>query len=220
MMKHRIKVLMALSIIALLGALMGCATQQKKDYSGFLQDYPVFEKGLKGVDKRYMKAEVDFSKYKKIMMDEVVFFFKHDADYKGIHPEEINELSREFHKAFVEVLGDRLTDTPGPDVARMRLAVTDLETSSPVSGTMTTVVPVGLAINLVKKGTTGEYIGVGSASMEAEFLDSVSNERIAVVVDQSPGGKFDLGKLSAAKSAFGFWAERLKAFLDEDGVVK
>jgi glutamate dehydrogenase/leucine dehydrogenase len=113
-------------------------------------------------------------------------------------PEEINELSQEFHKAFVEVLGDRLTDTPGPDVVRMRLAVTDLETSSPVSGTMTTVVPVGLAVNLVKRGTTGEYIGVGSASMEAEFLDSVSNERIAVAVDTAPGGKFDLGKLSAA----------------------
>jgi hypothetical protein len=218
-MKYRYRILMVFTIVAISMALIGCATPQKQDYSGFLQEYPPFEKGLEGVDKRYMKEGVDFGKYQKIMMDEVVFFFKQDADYKGIHPDEIKELSQEFHKAFVEVLGDRLTDTPGPNVARMRLAVTGLETSSPVSGTMTTVVPIGLAVNLVKKGTTGEYIGVGSASMEAEFLDSISNERIAVAVDDAPGGKFDLGKYSAAKSAFKFWAERLRAFLDKGGVV-
>jgi hypothetical protein len=218
-MKYRYQILTFLAIVAISMSLTGCATQQKQNYSGFLQDYPPFEKGLEGVDKRYMKEGVDFGKYQKIMMDEVVFFFKQDANYKGIHPEEIKELSQEFHKAFVEVLGDRLTDTPGPNVARMRLAVTGLETSSPVSGTMSTVVPIGLAVNLVKKGTTGEYIGIGSASMEAEFLDSISNERIAVVVDDAPGGKFDLGKFSAAKSAFNFWAERLQAFLDKNGVA-
>jgi hypothetical protein len=218
-MKYRYQIITFLAIVVLSIALTGCATKQKQNYSGFLQDYPPFEKGLEGVDQRYMKEGVDFSKYQKIMMDEVVFFFNQDANYKGIHPEEIKELSEEFHKAFVEVLGDRLTDTPGPNVARMRLAVTDLEASKPVSGTISTVVPVGLAVNLVKRGTTGEYIGIGSASMETEFLDSISNERIAVVVDDAPGGKFDLGKYSAAKSAFKFWAERLRAFLDEGGVV-
>jgi hypothetical protein len=219
-MKCFYKILTAFSITAfLVGTMVGCATQNAR-YSGFLQEYPSFEKGLKGIDKRYIKEGVDFSQYDKIMMDEVVFFFNERIDYKGIHPNEINELSEEFHKAFVEILGDRLTDTPGPDVIRMRLAVTDLETSSPVTGTMSTVIPVGLAVNLVKKGTTGEYIGIGSASMEAEFLDSISNERIAAVVDEAPGGKFDLGKLSAAKSAFMFWAERLKAFMDERGVVE
>jgi hypothetical protein len=218
-MKYRYQILTFLAIVVIFMSLTGCATQQKQNYSGFLQDYPPFEKGLKGVDKRYMKEGVDFGKYQKIMMDEVVFFFNQDTEYKGIHPEEIKELSEEFHKAFFEVLGDRLTDTPGPNVARMRLAVTDLETSSPVKGTMTTVTPVGLAANVLKKGATGEYIGIGSAAMEAEFLDSISNERIAVVVDDAPGGKFDLGKFSAAKSAFKFWAERLRVFIDEGGVV-
>ena len=43
-----------------------------------------FEAGLEGVDKRYVKKDVDFSKYKKSMMDEVVFYFDRGADYKGI----------------------------------------------------------------------------------------------------------------------------------------
>ena len=209
----------ALAIVALSAFVSGCATQQnaKTDsgYSGFLEKYPAFEEGVDGMDRRYLKKGVDFGKYDKVMMDEVIFFFKHDAEYNGIKPSEIQELGEQFHKTFVEVLGDRLTAEPGPDVMRLRLAVTDLEPSNPVTGAATTVVPVGLAVSLVKKGVTGSYTGIGSASMEAEFLDSATNEPIAVAIDKAPGGKLDVGKLSPAKAAFEFWAKRLRAFMDE-----
>ncbi len=209
-------IMMALTMAATIVSFMGCTTTQpQKGGSGFLGAYPQFEQGEEGIDQRYLKPGVDFRSYKKIMMDEVVFFFKNDADYKGIHPSEISELSEEFHKAFVAALGDYLTDKPGPGVARMRLAVTDLEPSSPVAGTMSTVIPVGLAVSLIKKGVTGEYAAIGSASMEVEFLDSVTNVQIAAGIDKAPGGKLDLGKLSPAKSAFEFWAKRLRAFMDE-----
>ena len=215
-MKWHLKVARILVITAMVGILMGCATQQKKEGpSGFLGDYPQFEKGPEGIDKRYLKKGVDFKKYDKVMMDEVVFFFSNEADYKGIHPSELHELSEACHKIFVETLKELLTDTPGPNVVRMRLAITDLEPSSPVAGTMSTVVPVGLAVSLIKKGATGEYAGIGSASMEVEFLDSVSNERIAAGIDMAPGGKLDVGKLSAAESAFEFWAKRLRTFMEE-----
>jgi hypothetical protein len=219
-MKADNRFLKALALAAMIVGLLGCAVQQGQEYSGFLQTYPPFEKGAGGVDKRYIKEGVDFSKYDKIMMDEVVFFFREDADYKGIYPSDIAKLSEEFHKAFAEELGDILTDVPAPNVVRMRLAVTDLELSSPVAGTITTVIPVGLAINFIKKGTTGEYVGVGSASMEAEFLDSISNIRIAAAVDKAPGGKLDLGKFSAAKSAFQFWAKRLSIFITETRIAE
>ena len=216
-MKRTQKILFAVvTIAAIVVVLVGCASQ-KKGPSGFLGEYPLFEAGKEGVDKRYLKKGVDFGKYNKIMMDEVVFYFKNDADYKGIQPSEIQELSEEFYQAFLKELGDAypLTKSPGPDVMRVRVAITDLEPSSPVGGTMSTVIPVGLAASLVKKGTTGEYLGVGSATMEAEFLDSESNERIGAVIDKDPGGKLDVGKLAPARSAFKFWAERLRAFMDE-----
>lgn len=211
---------MALVLALLIGAFSGCAARQGNEYSGFLKTYPAFEQGQEGVDKRYLKPGVDFGKYDRIMMDEVVFFFAPDSDYKGIQPSEIADLGEEFNKTFAEVLGNVLTDAPGPNVARMRLAVTGLEPSSPVGGTMTTVLPVGLVVSLVKKGATGEYVGIGNASMEAEFVDSTSHEQIAVVVDTAPGGKFDVGKYSPAKSAFRFWAERLKAFMDKSNFAK
>jgi hypothetical protein len=212
--------LMVITIALAAVYLVGCATYQptqEKKQSSFLGDYPAFKEGKEGVDKVYLKEGVDFGQYNKIMLDEVVFYLKTDADDKGIKPSEINELSMEFNEAFVEALNEAypLTDTAGPDVMRIRIAITDLELSSPVGGTMSTIIPVGLAYSLVKKGATGEYAGIGSATMEADFLDSTSNQRIAAAIDKKPGGKFDVGKLSPTKSAFKFWAKRLKAFLDD-----
>ena len=209
--------LQAIFITLIMITLIGCASAPQKETSGFLGDYPVFEAGKEGVDKRYLKPGVDFGQYNKVMLDEVVFYFKTDAEYKGIKPSEIKELSDEFHKAFVEEMGDAypLVKDPGPDVVRVRVAITDLEPSNPVSGTMSTVIPIGLGVSLIKKGATGEYLGIGSATMEGEFLDSVSDKRIAAVIDKNPGGKLDVGELSPAKSAFKFWAKRLRVFLDE-----
>jgi hypothetical protein len=115
-----------------------------------------------------------------------------------------------------------LVGEAGPDVMRVRVAITRLKPSKPGAATMTTIVPVGLALSFVKKGVTGEYTGVGSTGMEAEILDSLTNERIGAAVDYKPGGKMSgFAKWSASKEAFEFWAGRLKAFLDEaHGVVQ
>jgi hypothetical protein len=220
MLKKITSLMIAFTVIAMSLSFSGCASKSQQvkkgsEYSGFLQSYPSFEKGMEDIDKRYLKNGVDFSQYDKVMMDEVVFYFKHDVEYKGIKPSEIQELGEEFHKAFVKEMGDVLTADPGPNVMRMRLAVTDIEPSNPVSGTLTTVIPVGLAVSLVKKGASGSYTGIGSASMEVEFLDSQTGERIAAAIDQAPGDKLDVGKLSPARAAFEYWAKRLHAFMNE-----
>lgn len=212
-MKRLRNVWVVLTIAALVGTVAGCATTQQQTSSPFLGEYPAFTKGADEVDLRYLKAGVDFKKYKKVMMDEVVFFLSPDSESKAIVPSEIKALSEEFHKIFIETLGDIFTDKPGPDVVRMRLAVTDIKRSNPVAGTMTTVIPVGLAVSLVKRGATGEYTGIGSANAEVEFLDSLTNQRIAAAVDKAPGGKLDVGELSPVKSAFKYWAKRLQNFM-------
>ena len=207
--------LLTIVSVIMLGMLFGCVSSQTQGVSGFLGEYPTFEKGPEGVEQRYLKDSVDFSKYTKIMMDEVIFYFDTQSDYNGIHPSEIQELSKKFHSIFVKALGDKLTDSPGPEVARMRLAVTDIEPSNPLTSTITTVTPMGIAVNLIKKGSGGEYTGVGSASVEVEILDSLTNERIAAGIDKAPGGKLDMGKLSPAESAFAYWAERISVFMND-----
>jgi len=215
-MKKTLITLMGVVVSFMLMAAVGFASELK--YSGFLGNYDELQKGPEGgVAERYLKSDVDFKQYTKIMLDSVVFFLADDAQYKGINAEEMKELSDDFNKAVVKALGEQypLVGEPGPDVMRVRVAVTQLEPGKPAKSVMTTVLPVGLAVSFLKKGVTGSYPGVGKTGIEVEFLDSLTNERIGAAVDQQTGSKLTgMSKWGSAKEAFEFWAGRLKTFLD------
>ena len=217
-MKSSSKIVYIVIMYFALTVATGCATKQLKQ-SGFLENYPEFKSGpTGGADFVYMKEGVDFKRYNKIMMNYVVLYFEDDAEYKGIHPEELAEMSNAFHKAIVDNLEGAypLVDKPGPDVMRLRFAITDVVASKPGRGAMSTVMPIGLALSTVKKGVTGTHTGVGQASIEVEILDSVTNERIAAAIDMRPGGKMEgFSKWGAVEGAFEFWAKRLRTWLDE-----
>jgi len=199
---------------------IGCRSKVKQ--SGFLTDYPQFEKGPSGgVDLVYFKEGVDFKSYDKIMMDQVEFYFSEDSKHKGINADTINKLSDAFHKAMVKALKDEypFVSEPGPGVLRARFAITKVKSAIPVVSSITSVMPAGIALSIVKKGVTGTHMNVGGASMEAEFLDAQTNDRVAVVIDERSGAKYKvhdgLTKWGYTKDVFNFWAKRLRKFLDE-----
>ena len=203
----------------------GCATQQHQiKYSGFLENYPTFQPGPEGgVDFVYLKEGVNFKKYNKVMLDYVVFYLKEDAEHKGIQADEMKELADAFHLEAVKALEGAypIVGEPGADVLRVRVAITDIVPSNPATSGFTTVIPIGLAISSIKKGVTGKHTGVGGASMEAEFLDSLTNERVAAAIDNKEGSKLSgLTKFGSAKEAFEFWSGRLRIFLDNVHGIK
>jgi hypothetical protein len=169
---------------------LGCAKEQTLQYSGFLEDYTGFTQGRKGgVELVYEKEGADISKYNKLMVDEVVFYFKEDAEYKGIHADEMKKLSDALHTAIADALSRayQLVYEPGPDVLRLRIALTDIVPSNIGKYNRSKFIPGGLAYSELKKKTTGSYAFVGRASMEAELLDSMTNERIAAAIDRWSG---------------------------------
>jgi hypothetical protein len=188
-------------------------------FPGFLGDYTGFMPGPKdGVKLRWIKPGVDWKKYTKIMVDSTVFFFADNAKYKGIEPNELKEISDGFNEEIVKALKDAypIVADPGPDVMRIRFAITDLEPGHPGRSAVTSVVPVGIALSLVRRGFTGKWTGAGGASMEMEALDSTTNERIAAAIDDHPGGKTSsFTKWGSVKEAGEFWAKRLRTALDE-----
>lgn len=195
----------------------GCATKVK--YSGFIEDYPEFKSGPKGgADLVYIKEGADFKAYNKVMMDHVVFYFHEDAKYKGVRPDELQKLANAFHRTMVEALegGYPLVDQPGPDVLRLRVAITDMVPSKTDVFTMTTaILPTDVETRL-KTGITGGFPSIGQASMEVELLDSQTNERLAAAIDTKATKKFGVmvGKWEHVEDAFMFWAKRLRLFLD------
>ncbi len=213
-------------VILLAGVfLYGCAAAPKAPPTGFLKEYPQFQPGpSEGIDQVYTKPGMDLKKYQRVMLDEAQFFLKKDAASQGIQASELKELSDTFHRAIFEALGTAypLVTEPGSDVLRIRLAVTDIEMSNPAMSGVSTVLPVGLVVSVAKKATTGSHAGVGGASMEMEFLDSMTNERLAAGIDTFNGSKMSgFTKLGATKEAFEFWAKRLRVTLDNaHGVSK
>ena len=218
-MKHVLKPISLALISLFLTAGIAQARLEPKQYSGFLGDYSRLEAGPKeGVARRYIKPGVDFKKYKKVMLDHVVFYFRADAKNKGIDADEMKELADKFHRAVIDALGDAypLVGVPDPDVMRVRVAITDMELPNRGLNTITTIIPAGLLISTVKRGATGKGSFVGEISMEFEVLDAATNKRIAAGVDRRAGGKMDsMSKFGTAEDAFKFWAQRLRAWLDE-----
>jgi len=207
--------------------LAGCATTtpvkkpaQVPAKADFLGDY---YKNLQpspegGANMRWLKPGVDFHKYKKIMVDYVVFALADDSESKVINAEEMKNLADACTKAVIDALKDKyqIVAEPGPDVARFRFAIVDLKQSRPGVSAVTSVIPVGLGISLIKKGATDSWSGSGATTSQLMVLDSSTNEVIAVAQGEYHAGFTErFSKWGSAEAAFKFWGERLRKFMDD-----
>jgi hypothetical protein len=170
-----------------------------------------------GVKMRWLKPGVDFGKYNKVMLDSVIFFIAKDSDFKGMDPQEMKELADTFNLQIINALKDKypIVSEPGPDVLRLRLAVTDIKSSKPGVSAISSVMPVGLGISIIKKGASGAWSGAGATSAESMVLDSLTNDVIAVARDDRSAAFAErFSKWGSAEEAFKFWGERIKMFMD------
>jgi len=217
------------SVVLLIGLMLlaSCASTGKRKTAevthakaGFLEGY--YEKlgpGPEGGAKlRWLKPGVDFSKYEKLMIDSVIFFLADESEYKGIDGNEMKELTDAFNLELANALKDKypMVSEPGPDVIRIRVAITNVKLSKPVLSGVTTIIPVGLAVSLVKKGATGSWTGSGEIGAELLAIDTMTDEVILAAQDERSAAFTDrFSKWGSAKDAFKFWAGRLRTFLDD-----
>jgi len=188
-------------------------------HSGFLEDYyDNLQPGPEGGAKmRWLKPDVDFKQYTRIMLDSVVFYLSDDSEHKGIDAQEMKDLADNCNMALINALKDAypIAAKPGPDVLRIRFAITDLKQSKPGLSTVTSVVPIGLGMSLLKKGATGSWSGSGATSAEVMVLDAMTNEVLAVAQDDRSAGFTErFSKWGSTEEAFRFWGDRIKIFLD------
>lgn len=201
--------------VALIGItfLAGCATTAPHK-SEFLGEY--YQKlqpiGEGGETKSWIKPGADFTKYKKVMVDYVIFSFADESEYKGIDASEMKKIADAASLAFVNALKEDfpVVAEPGPEVIRIRTAITDLKQSRPALSGVTSVIPVGAAISLLKKGTTDSWTGSGATTAELMLLDSMTNEVLAAGEDKKVAGYTErFSKWGSAEDAFKFWGEMI-----------
>lgn len=192
--------------------LAGCATHPPPD-TGFLGPYyqkltPAPKNAVAKL--RWIKPGVDFSKYKKVMVDYVVFALAEDSAYKAISGEEMKELGDAASLALVKAISEELpvVAQPGPDVCRLRMAIVGLKQSQPVLSGIATVTPIGLGISIIKRGTTGAWSGAGATEAEAMLLNSQTNEVLAAgYLEYTAGFTERFTKWGSVEEAFEYWAE-------------
>ncbi len=223
--KESIMKRITLLVIALM-LLASCASTDNKtsvevtpSKAGFLEGY--YEKlqpGPKdGAKLSWLKPRTDFGKYNRVMIDSVIFFLSGESEYKGIDGNEMKELTDAFNLEIVNALKDKypIVSEPGPDVLRIKIAITEIKQSSPGVSTITSVIPVGLGVSVVKKGATDSWAGSGETGVELLAMESMTNEVVVAAKDEKSAGFTErFSKWGSAKEAFKYWAGRIRSFMD------
>lgn len=150
---------------------------EKEDFSGWMKDYDslvyiedknafiFFNEALRG-------------KYKQVIVDSVVVYARDaEADAK-IAVESSAYLSKGI-TALLEGKG-LLTDEAGPDVLRLKIAITGVEKSKEDLKAYN-FIPVG-AVFRVAQTAAGKVSTYIDSMFEAEMVDSVTGERAAAIV--------------------------------------
>jgi hypothetical protein len=195
----KITILMLLSMIVSV-LLTGCGGGQQK--TGFLSDYSKLQKEGAGL----IYVSKSFDKYPGIIVDKVEVHLYEGEKAKGdLTAEEIKDLTGYMHAKAVEAIkkaGKKVAYKPDSGVARLRIAITDLDASSAV-----TVVPQASLLGA----------GLGGAAMEAELVDSQTGKQIGAIVQKQQGSRIpftNLGEWTAAKQVMDKWAKNLQGNLE------
>jgi hypothetical protein len=224
-----LKPLAGILVGGLLLGFTGCATNRQQttgtiEPSGFLGDYSQMTKGLKDrANLYYEKPNVDWAKYTKIWIKPIELWDSGDPDSPmgKISPENQQTLIDLLNTSLNNALATNYTmvDSGGPDVLIVHGAITDAKKSKPVIGAVSAIYLPLKVISLGKQTLMGTAIGVGSVTVEAEFLDGASNERLAAVVDSRSGTSAIRSKVSGTwgdvSKSFDWWAARLDQRLTE-----
>ncbi len=227
--KHGRGLVLAVLMVAPL-VVSGCtATRARRgtpEETGFLGDYTQLQH-VEGYPAAlvYVKPGVQWSRYNAVQLDSVTLWT--DASTSNLSPEDQQMLTDRFYKDLRENLGKyfMLVSQPGPNTLRLRVALSQAQAAKPVLRTVTTVVPQLRILGSVVGLGADTATMVGSATVEMEALDSVTNERLAAAVDDRAGTKVLFAKRAYStwgdvEAAFGYWSNRISWQLARQGVQR
>ena len=198
------RVISALLLFTATTTLLGGCESSMPARTGFLGDYSKLEQHS-GTSYRYLSPDNRLGDYHSFIIDPVSTY-THHGDLSKMELSEVGELTAYLQDALASAISDKypVVRTPGPGVARLRAAITDVKRST-------------WWLN-IHPGTKLMGAGTGSAALEAELIDSATGEQVAALVESQKGNQFELdtfSKLDDVKDVMDDWAKRFRERLDE-----
>ena len=197
---------MRFCVSAMVLFLAACAAPVKEGArSGFISDYSNIEKVD---DNAYRYVSDDIANYSKFVVDPVKMLYEPNADDPEFKQEELDELVEYFGNSIEEALtkddGYELVSEPGPGVARIRAAITQVDDT------------IGALNVTIYTKITGA--GLGGAAMEGEIVDSVTGAQLAAVIQWGSGSRVlraGYTHTGDAKILINRWTKNARERLDE-----
>ena len=223
-MKRMKTVAMVVMVVAVALQLGGCGVGSYQARSVDVKESPLVNPDIlvKGTDDqalyRYVNPKADIKQYSMILIDPVMVYKDAALDkderenYQKLANNAFIYLTKELEKDY------RIVKDPAPGTMRVQMAIVDADSSKPVRNTLSTIVPVGMALSLVKYTATGKQAGVGEITAGMKITDASTGELLGAALDRRVGGK-ELSKLWSgwhnADDALQYWAKRLSFSLCE-----
>ena len=222
-------VIAALTLAAVALSSTGCGIirplRQRRgeaEHAGFLKDYSQLQpqEGYQAKEV-YVNPQAAWSSYNAVYIDSVTMWVNDPSTAPSAEDQQM--LTDMLYKALSDKVGEKFTlaDRPGPGVIRVRAALTQAKGARVALNAITTVIPQLRIVSTLGGVAADTAALVGSASVEAELVDSVTNERLAAAIDAVAGTKGLLrafSKWADVQNACDNWAERLRDFLVKQAV--
>jgi hypothetical protein len=189
-------------------------SQSKPGSTGFLSDYSklLVISGDKFSDMRYVAPEAfrKLAKFDSVMIDQPEIFVSPDSKYKGLKPDEAKALADAIQEAVANELDDsyKIVTAPGPTVLRVRVALADVMLKKGGLGA-----DAGAAKNIVVDDLVHKISLIGM-TIEAEALDSTTNEQLVALISYRGEDKSEPGTWADLKAIIGQQSRRLACRLD------
>jgi hypothetical protein len=195
-------------VLLLFILIYGCATYRAAP-TGFLTDYQRLKADPKEEGISWWETPgVRWGKYKRLIIDPVEVRIDTTKAEREMTPEEMEKLAGSLRKSVVEAMRPRypVVERTGPDVLRIRAALTHLKPVSPATNVITTVVLM-------------MPVDVGEAAVEVQFIDSVSGKILSELMASQQGSIMAVTQVwtrwSQVEQGFKDWARKLRAAMAE-----
>lgn len=207
-----------IAILVVFLAVTGCGrTYQARhvETTDFLDDYSQLKEG-QGNDAllSYWKKGVNWSAYKKIILEPVIIKKTPDSELNEMTHADGYRLKELLDYRMQEALkkGFKLVNKPSADTLRVQFAITDVETSTVLLDTFSSVYPSARVLSALKRLATGTESFVGKASIEGKIIDATTGDLLMASADARAGGKTLAGSSNEwddVEQAYQYWAIQL-----------
>ena len=196
----------------------GCAVGSYQARSVDLKDSPLVDPNIlvKGEGDqalyRYANPKANLRQYTKVIVDPVLI--RKDGELDKDELENYQKLANNAYVYLVKELEKdyKVVQFAEPGAMRIQEAIIDADSAKPVRNTLSTLMPIGMGISLIKYSATGKQSGVGEITVQMKITDASTGELLGAALDRRVGGK-EISELWSswrnADDALQFWAKRL-----------